>query len=56
VGVGDFNLDARSDVLWHHQVSGQAVVWFMNGANLTSGTFTTPNGLSDVRWKVVGPR
>jgi hypothetical protein len=56
VGVGDFNLDTQSDLLWHHQVSGQIVVWHMAGPNLSNGTFTNPPLLADVRWKVVGPR
>jgi hypothetical protein len=51
---GDFNGDLRNDFLWRHDVSGENVLWFMNGANLISGTFTTPPTLTDVRWKMVG--
>jgi plastocyanin len=54
VGTGDFNNDTRPDILWRHDTSGENVVWFMNGANLTSGTFTTPSSLTDVRWKMAG--
>jgi uncharacterized repeat protein (TIGR01451 family) len=56
VAVGDYNFDERPDIVWRHQFSGQNVVWFMNGANLVSGTFTNPSALADVRWKLVGPR
>jgi hypothetical protein len=56
VGTGDFNLDTKPDILWHHAFSGQVVVWYMDGVNLTSGTFTTPNALADVNWRLVGPR
>jgi hypothetical protein len=51
---GDFNADNRNDLLWRHDVSGENVLWFMNGANLINGTFTTPPTLTDVRWKMVG--
>jgi hypothetical protein len=30
-GVGDFNGDARSDILWRN-TNGQVAIWFMNGA------------------------
>jgi hypothetical protein len=35
---------------------GQNVIWFMNGIDLASGTFTNPAALPDVRWTIVGPR
>jgi hypothetical protein len=54
VGTNDFNLDARTDLLWRHEISGQNVVWFMNGVNLIGGTFTTPAALADTRWQMVG--
>jgi hypothetical protein len=54
VGTNDFNLDAQTDLLWRHAVSGQNVVWFMNGVNLVGGTFTTPSALTDTRWQMVG--
>jgi hypothetical protein len=31
-------------------------MWFMNGLNLISGTFTSPSSLPDTNWKIVGPR
>jgi hypothetical protein len=51
---GDFNADGRTDILWRHDDSGENVLWFMNGANLVSGTFLTPAALGDTRWKMVG--
>ena len=54
VGTGDFNLDTRPDILWRHSVSGENVIWFMNGVNLVTGTFTNPPTIADVRWRMVG--
>ena len=54
VGTNDFNSDAKADFLWRHVVSGENVVWFMNGVNLITGTFLTPSALADVDWRMVG--
>jgi hypothetical protein len=51
-GTGDFDLDGRADLFWRHRVSGENVVWFMNGTTLTSGTFATP--LPGADWAVAG--
>lgn len=32
VGVGDFNADGRSDLIWYHAVSGDISAWLINGA------------------------
>jgi 6-phosphogluconolactonase (cycloisomerase 2 family) len=53
-GTGDFNGDGRPDIAWHHRVSGQIVLWYMNGSVLQGGTFTTPPALPDTGWKMVG--
>jgi subtilisin-like proprotein convertase family protein len=52
-GTGDFNGDAKPDILWQHDVSGQNVVWFMNGHTLTSGTFLNPPSVN-TGWKMAG--
>jgi hypothetical protein len=54
VGTNDFNRDGKMDLLWRHTQSGENVVWFLNGIDLVSGTFTTPAALGDVRWQMVG--
>jgi hypothetical protein len=51
---GDFNQDGKTDILWRHDVSGENVLWYMNGAVLAGGEFTTPAALTDTRWKMVG--
>jgi subtilisin-like proprotein convertase family protein len=53
-GTGDFNGDARPDILWRHQVSGENVAWFMNGTTLTGGTFLVPASVADTNAKIVG--
>ncbi len=35
--AGDFNGDAKSDLLWHNAKSGETVVWTMNGLAFVSG-------------------
>jgi hypothetical protein len=56
VATGDYNQDGKVDIVWRHSGSGQIVMWFMDGINLVSGTFTTPSTLADPSWKIVGPR
>jgi hypothetical protein len=51
---GDFNGDGLSDLVWRHDVSGGNVLWYMNGPELVSGTFTTPATLADPAWRIVG--
>ena len=36
-GTGDFNGDGLSDILWYNTSSGQALVWFLNGATVIGG-------------------
>ena len=33
VGIGDFNDDGHSDILWQN-INGQASIWEMNGNNI----------------------
>jgi hypothetical protein len=52
-GVGDFDADGKSDVLWYNKVTGENVIWLMNGAaRLSSGAvFST---VSDLNWSIAG--
>jgi hypothetical protein len=49
---GDFNQDGKDDLIWRHEVSGQLVVWYMDGRTLTSGTFLSPSALPDAQWDI----
>ena len=35
-GVGDFNGDGKSDILWR-DTSGDMAFWYMNGTTISSG-------------------
>ena len=51
-GVGDFNGDGQSDLVFQNQTTHQVAIWFMNGATFLSGVllpFTPP-----AEWSVVG--
>ena len=37
-GVGDFNDDGKSDILWQNSGSGEVYVWLMNGTTIASQT------------------
>ena len=55
-GVGDFNGDGKSDILWRN-ASGEVSVWSMNGSQVVAGSDTTANGAvvaPDGSWSVAG--
>jgi hypothetical protein len=52
VGVGDFNGDGKSDLVFQNQATNQVAIWFMNGYLYQGGVllpFTPPAG-----WTVAG--
>lgn len=54
VGAGDVNRDGYVDLVWHHTVTGQVAVWFMQGRVMRSGELIRPAGVSDTAWRVMG--
>jgi hypothetical protein len=55
VGVGDFNFDARNDLLFRN-TNGKMAVWFMNGSTyLGSAPIANGKALGSA-WNVVGPK
>jgi hypothetical protein len=55
-GVGDFNGDGKSDVLWRDSASNSLVVWLMNGTRISGGGAVTVRGnvvSPDSSWHVV---
>ena len=53
VGLDDFNLDNKSDMLWQHRETGQLHVWTMNGTSMT-GTEELGAATSDWRVEATG--
>ena len=52
VGTGDFNHDGSGDILWRNSITGQEVIWHMNGTSI-SGFGWLPE-VGDLNWKVMG--
>ncbi len=53
-GIGDFDGDGKSDILWRN-ANGTLATWLMNGATISPGTITF-NGVAvspDASWHVV---
>ena len=36
-GAADFNGDGKTDILWENRVTGERVIWLMNGTSIGSG-------------------
>ncbi len=53
-GVADFNSDGKPDILWRNSSTGQATVWYMNGATWTGGYDDLHPLVSDPNWAIVG--
>jgi hypothetical protein len=52
-GVGDFNGDGKSDILWRNTSTGQNRIWLMNGFTLTSETYISSVSAVAPGWNVV---
>jgi len=50
-GIGDFDRDGRSDILWRHATTGQNAIWLMNGTSVMAGTALIAT-VPDLNWKV----
>jgi hypothetical protein len=55
-GLWDLNADGKADILWHHQATGELLVWFMNDNVMVGTGHLDPSAVPDTQWKVVGPR
>jgi hypothetical protein len=52
-GVGDFDGDGKSDVLWHNSTTGSNSIWLMNGATISGGA-TAFATVADLNWSIAG--
>jgi hypothetical protein len=55
-GTPDIDRDGDPDLLWRNQVSGNLVVWLMDGTTRVCGVYLNPPAIVDGNWKLVGPR
>lgn len=53
VGAGDLDHDGFSDLVWHHQTSGQLAWWKLNGDTQVSGDYLTPSS-APLDWRLRG--
>jgi len=56
VGSGDFDGDGNVDLIWQHDGNGDIAVWYMNGRTLINSAALNPGRVTDLNWKIVGPR
>jgi FG-GAP-like repeat len=55
-GVGDFNHDGASDILWRN-ANGATAIWYMNGSSISSNSSLLSGGAAvdpDPSWSVAG--
>lgn len=55
-GLWDLNADGRTDILWHHQLTGELLIWFMNDVVKVGEGHLNPPAVPDTQWQIVGPR
>jgi hypothetical protein len=50
-GVGDFNADGKSDILWRNTSTGENAIWLMNGFTRASSNYIpgVPGGWSTIK-------
>lgn len=51
--TGDFNHDAKPDLLWLDYNSASVVIWAMNGTTRTGVILPSPSAAGDLNWRVV---
>jgi streptogramin lyase len=53
-GIGDFNADGRSDILWRNPQTGATSIWMMDGITVGAGSGILGN--IPPPWQIVGPK
>jgi hypothetical protein len=52
----DLDADGQVDIVWQNVVDGRISAWLMDGLRLREGPLLTPSQVTDLQWRVVGPR
>jgi hypothetical protein len=50
--IGDFNFDGNMDVVWHHPLCNQTIIWQLGGTAHSNGDILLPG--VDSTWKLIG--
>jgi hypothetical protein len=56
VSTGDYNDDGKADLIWRNSRSGELAAWFMDGVNIIGSRPLNPAQISDMNWRIAGPR
>ena len=54
--VCDLNGDGWPDLVWQNVATGSLAAWMMNGLTMTEGTYLIPDRVTDLNWRIAGPR
>ncbi len=50
MGVADFDGDGKSDILWRNSVTGENMIWLVNGTTLSSSAQIATE--ADLNWSI----
>jgi hypothetical protein len=54
--VADLDEDGQTDILWRNRLTGDLLVWYMNGITMTRRALLDPRQFPETGWTVVpGP-
>src|SRR5947209_3545524 len=51
-GNGDLDGDGRADLVWRNKVTGQNIIWLINGRTIRLATFVPT--IADTTWEICG--
>jgi hypothetical protein len=54
--VGDFSGDGKPDLIWQNTATGELSAWFMLNSAFVNSWYLTPDRITDLNWRIAGPR
>jgi transcriptional antiterminator Rof (Rho-off) len=51
VNCGDYDLDGKADIAWHHATRGEVWIWLMDGTTSVSETWV--GTVPDVGYRII---